>query len=174
MHRTQPFPILSLANVRRRPEPADDAQTAPPIEADPDRESAARQVGMSFQRTRMSADRTLMSVIRTSLSLITFGFTVFQVFKRLADSGTLHGSLAPRRFGVALAVLGIGMLAVGIVYHLRFMAELRGRRRAMRHDHLIHGESGFPVSLTVLVAFALLALGITAVLGMALKLPPFG
>lgn len=42
---------------------------------------------MSFQRARLSAERMLMSVIRTSLSLIGFGFTIFQFFEKLKQSG---------------------------------------------------------------------------------------
>ncbi len=52
-------------------------------------EMSMRRTGMSFQRTRMSAERTLMSVIRTSLSLIGFGFTIYQVFEKLRDAGTI-------------------------------------------------------------------------------------
>ena len=44
---------------------------------------------------RMSAEHSLMSVIRTSLSLISFGFTIFQIFQKLRDSGTItHASRA--------------------------------------------------------------------------------
>ena len=50
-------------------------------------ELAKRRTGMSFQRTRLSADRTLMAVIRTSLSLIGFGFSIYQIFKKLQESG---------------------------------------------------------------------------------------
>ena len=88
-------------------------------------ELSSRRTGMSFQRTRMSADRTLMSVIRTALSLISFGFTIFQVFQKLRDAGTLAHAAAPRNFGVTLVLLGILMLIVGIIYHVLFMAGLR-------------------------------------------------
>src|SRR5277367_7055924 len=83
-------------------------------------ELSSRRTGMSFQRTRMSADRTLMSVIRTSLSLIGFGFTIFQVFKKLYEAQILKNSGAARHFGESLVYLGIGMLVVGIGYHLVF------------------------------------------------------
>src|SRR5690349_13783160 len=82
-------------------------------------ELAARRTGMSFQRTRMSADRTLMSVNRTALSLIGFGFTIFQVFEKARDAKLLANASAPRDFGIALVALGIGMLALGIVYHIQ-------------------------------------------------------
>src|SRR2546430_6105063 len=81
-------------------------------------ELSSRRTGMSFQRTRMSADRTLMSVIRTSLSLISFGFTIYQFFQHLEDQKALSASHAPRNFGVSLIYLGIGMLVVGILFHL--------------------------------------------------------
>jgi putative membrane protein len=129
---------------------------------------------MSFQRTRMSADRTLMSVIRTSLSLIGFGFTIFQVFQKLYEAQVLKSSNAPRRFGEALVVLGITMLVLGIVYQAAFMIELRRQRAQMKLDGLVRAESHFPVSLTLLVALALLAIGVLAILSMAFHIGPFG
>ncbi len=146
-------------------------------ESDPDSisvELSSRRTGMSFQRTRMSADRTLMSVIRTSLSLIGFGFTIYQVFEKLHEAGVLKHATAPRRFGAALAAVGVGMLVLGIGYHLMFMKGLRDLRDELTQDGLIHGQSGFPVSLTLLVAIALLAIGVFAVASMAVNIGPFG
>ena len=137
-------------------------------------ELAARRTGMSFQRTRMSADRTLMSVIRTSLSLIGFGFTIYQVFQKLLEAQVLRSNVAPRRFGEALVFLGIGMLVLGIGYHIAFMIELRNRREEMRRDGLVHAESGFPASLTLIVAILLLGIGILAGTSMTLNVGPFG
>ena len=129
-------------------------------------ELSRRRTGMSFQRTRMSADRTLMSVIRTALALIGFGFTIFQVFEKARDARILESASAPRNFGIALVLLGIGMLALGIVYHLQFMRALRKTREQMGADGLIHGESPFPPSLTLITALALLAIGIVAIINM--------
>ncbi|MBL8576468.1 MAG: DUF202 domain-containing protein [Mesorhizobium sp.] len=125
-----------------------------------------RRTGLSFQRTRMSADRTLMSVIRTSLSLISFGFTIFQVFEKLRDAGTIAHAAAPRNFGVTLVLLGIVMLVLGIVYHVQFMLGLRHERAAMKAEGLIHGESIFPPSMTLITAVILLAIGIVAIFSM--------
>jgi putative membrane protein len=137
-------------------------------------ELSSRRTGMSFQRTRMSADRTLMSVIRTSLSLISFGFTIFQIFEKLREAGTLTHAAAPRNFGIALVALGILMLLVGIVYHLQFMIELRVERREMTAAGLIHGESRFPPSLTLITALALLMIGSVAIVSMVFRVGPFG
>ena len=143
----------------------------------PDRisvELSSRRTGMSFQRTRMSADRTLMSVIRTSLSLIGFGFTIFQFFEKLRDTGTLTHTAAPRNFGIALVALGIGMLVLGIVYHVQFMLGLRHVRHEMIAQGLIHGESRFLVSLTLITAVVLLLVGIAAIVSMLFDVGPFG
>jgi putative membrane protein len=122
---------------------------------------------MSFQRTRLSADRTLMSVIRTSLSLISFGFTIFQLFQKLKEGAMLHGSAAPaRNFGTALVALGIALLIFGIIYHVQFMLGLRQQRKEMIADGLIHGESHFPTSLTLITAVVLLIIGLVAIVSM--------
>ncbi len=129
---------------------------------------------MSFQRTRMSADRTLMSVIRTSLSLISFGFTIFQVFQKLRDQSILSSAAPARNFGVALVSLGIAMLVIGIIYHVQFMLGLRHERNAMRADGLIHAESRFPPSFTLITAILLLLVGIAAISSMLFQIGPFG
>ena len=102
--------------------------TSNPNPASVNTELAMRRTGMAFQRTRMAADRTLMGVIRTALSLISFGFTIYQIFKKLHDSGVLAGSVSARNFGVTLVLLGISMLVLGIIYHVQFMLGLRRLR----------------------------------------------
>ena len=129
---------------------------------------------MSFQRTRMSADRTLMSVVRTSLSLIAFGFTIFQFFSGLKQASVLAGSShAPRNFGLALVILGTALLAFGIAYHVHFMLGLRATRAHLAAEGLIHGESIFPVSLTLIVSILLLLVGLAATISMIFDLGPF-
>jgi putative membrane protein len=137
-------------------------------------ELAARRTGMAFQRTRLAEDRTLMAVIRTSLSLIGFGFTIYQFFQQLREQDVIARAAAPRHFGVALVALGVLMLFLGIVYHVQFMFGLRRLRQSMRDDGLIHGETVFPVSLTLITAFLLLVIGITAIVGMEFQITPFG
>jgi uncharacterized membrane protein YidH (DUF202 family) len=135
-------------------------------------EMSTRRTGMSFQRTRMSADRTLMSVIRTALSLIGFGFTIFQIFQKMYDAKVLPTTAPARHFGTALMLLGVIMLAAGIGYHLVFMRGLRGLRSSMHTDGLIHAQSGFPVSLTLLTAILLLLLGLVAIVSVVWQIGP--
>jgi putative membrane protein len=136
-------------------------------------ELSARRTGLSFQRTRMSADRTLMSVMRTSLSLIGFGFTIFQFFQRLKGELVISHDKAPRNFGLSLVFLGVGLLIIGIVYHAQFMLGLRNERKALTAAGLIHGESGFPVSFTLVISLLLLILGGVAIVSMAFQIGPF-
>jgi putative membrane protein len=137
-------------------------------------ELSSRRTGLSFQRTRMSADRTLMSVIRTSLSLITFGFTIYQFFQHLSEAvGAAAARQGGTSFGLALIVLGVGMIIFGIIYHVQFMWALRAERNTMTEQRLIHGESRFPVSLTLVVAVILLLIGLTALASIIFRVGPF-
>jgi putative membrane protein len=137
-------------------------------------ELAMRRTGMAFQRTRMAADRTLMAVIRTSLSLIGFGFTIYQIFRKLQQTNVLKSTGAARNFGLALIWLGIVMLVVGIGYHLEFMYGLRHQRALLVEAGLVHGQSRFPVSLTLIVAVLLLAIGVTAIIAIITGAGPLG
>ena len=147
----------------------------PDARFDVNTELAARRTGMAFQRTRMAADRTLMAVIRTSLALISFGFTIFQFFARLRDQNIISGgSGSARRFGLSLVVLGIAMLIFGIIYHIQYMFELRRLRHSMSEEGLVHAETVFPVSLTLITAVLLLAIGVAAIVSMEFRVGPFG
>ena len=147
--------------------------TGPDLKFDVNTELAARRTGMAFQRTRLAEDRTLMAVIRTSLSLIGFGFTIFQFFQSLREEGVITKAAAPRHFGVALVGVGILMLILGIAYHVRYMLGLRRLRQSMAEEGLIYGETVFPVSLTLITAILLLAIGLTAIVSMAFQIGPF-
>jgi len=137
-------------------------------------EMSSRRTGMSFQRSRMSAERTLMSVIRTSMALISFGFTIYQFLGHMAQAGLVTGMPhAARNFGLCLVWLGVGMTIVGIFYHVQFMIGLRRERGHMCADGLVHAESGFPVSFTLLVALLLLGLGLLALTSLTFHVGPF-
>lgn len=138
-------------------------------------ELSSRRTGMSFQRTRMSADRTLMSVIRTALSLIGFGFTIFQFFQHLQQKNVLQGGThAARNFGAALVYLGVGMLVIGIIYHVQFMLGLRRLRAEMARKGHVHAQSHFPYSFTLVVAMLLLLIGLAAIASLTFRIGPFG
>lgn len=137
-------------------------------------ELSSRRTGMSFQRTRMSADRTLMSVIRTSLSLISFGFTIYQFLGKVTGSHPAGAGAPASNFGISLVMIGVIMLVLGMIYHGRFMLELRQERARLKELGLIHGDSGFPPSMTLVTAMLLLLLGVAAVASMMFRSGPFG
>lgn len=150
-----------------------EAASSAPSSAAVATELAMRRTGMAFQRTRMAADRTLMAVIRTALSLISFGFTIYTFFNKLKEAGVLKGAAAARNFGESLVLLGIGMLVLGIIYHVMFMQGLRRSRATMKTEQLIYAESGFPASLVVIVAVVLLLIGLAAAVSMIGHVGPF-
>jgi putative membrane protein len=51
---------------------------------------------------------------------------------------------------------------------------LRHQRERMREDGLIHAESGFPPSMTLITAVILLLIGIFAIVSMVFQIGPFG
>ena len=124
---------------------------------------SSRRTSMSFQRTRLSADRTLMSVIRTSLSLMSFGFTIHQLAEKMKDKGLLTSDGSERTFGGSLIVIAIAMLAMGIIYHLRFMREMRRERKAMVAEGQLHAHDQFPPSMTLVTAVLLLVVGVVTI-----------
>jgi putative membrane protein len=54
------------------------------------------------------------------------------------------------------------------------MYGLRHERKAMMADDLVHGESKFPPSLTLIIAVLLLIIGVIAILSMVYRIGPFG
>ena len=140
---------------------------------DPSLELASRRTRLSFQRTRMSADRTLMSILRTSLSLIGFGFTIFQFFRYLRGSAGVEEKVhAARNFGIALLGIGILLLTLGIVGHIRFMLDLRAE-----HDQFVTAglipDDAFPYSATLAMSLLVLLLGLFTIIGMVAHVGPF-
>ena len=65
------------------------------------------------------------------------------------------------------------MMILGITYHLQFMRGLRIQREEMTQEGLIHGESAFPISLTLIIAVLLLLIGLTAIASMIFDIGPF-
>jgi putative membrane protein len=66
------------------------------------------------------------------------------------------------------------MLVLGIVYHVQFMLGLRHIRHEAQAEGLIHGQSLFPVSLTLISAALLLLVGVAAIVSMIFNVGPFG
>jgi putative membrane protein len=66
------------------------------------------------------------------------------------------------------------MLVVGIAYHVMFMLGLRRERDSLKRLGIIHAESTFPLSFTLLTAVLLLVIGIMAIIAMLTGWGPLG
>jgi putative membrane protein len=141
------------------------------IDADASTELSSNRTALSFQRTVMSGDRTLMSVIRTSLSLISFGFTIYEVFRSLVSKGAAETN-APRNMGLTLVSLGILMLILGLVNHMQLTRSLQQRRARLFELGIIHHTAKIEISTATAIAFLLLLVGIFAIMRIAFHIGP--
>jgi putative membrane protein len=138
-------------------------------------ELASNRTAMAFERTRMASDRTLMAMLRTALSLISFGFTIFQFFRKIAGQLGVEAVTAQsaRRFGISLVALGVGLLVAGLFTHYAEMRNLDRRRRRLHELSLLRHGPRYNSSPTVVISLLLLAVGLLAVVGMMLRTGPF-
>ncbi len=134
---------------------------------------AAIRTELAFQRNRLALDRTLMAVMRTSLALISFGFTLFSVFKSLAESSGLGSAFrdeTPGRFGLALVIIGVLLLVAGLWSDMRVMSRLRARHRQLLGAPALAGVEPIPRSFVVVSAILLVLVGLVAFLVIVLRL----
>jgi len=139
---------------------------------DPSVELSSNRTAMSFERTAMSSDRTLMAVVRTSLSLIGFGFTIYTFFHSLHEQFGRPQSGAASRFSLILIGLGVLLLTLGILNHLRETKARRNRRARLYRHHLIRHVEKVKPSSAVVVAILLLLAGLFAVLRILFSFGP--
>ena len=142
----------------------------------PSTELASSRTAMALERTRMSVDRTLMAMLRTSLALIGFGFTIYKFFHDLGTQLGVSKAVATpsRNFGLALVILGVGLLIAGLFNHWQMIMQLRARRDRLHAEKLLRHESHYQTSATVVVAILLLLAGLLAILGIMARMGPFG
>src|SRR4051794_14173195 len=76
-------------------------------------ELASQRTELSFEQAAMSSDSALLAAVRTSMAMIAFGFIIFE-FLQKASERYLDGMPAhsPRRFALALIVLGVALLCL--------------------------------------------------------------
>ena len=144
---------------------------SPSPTSDPSTVLSASRTTLSFERTLMSSDRTLMSSVRTALSLISFGFTIAQLFAKLRQSGMTRavGTAMPRNFGLALIVLGIAVLAMGILGHRKFERELNARGQVLYREGMLPSDIHYRLTPTFFAAIALIAIGLLAGLSLFVR-----
>ena len=132
-----------------------------------ERLSAAEQVralsAFALVRTAFSSERALMAWMRTSVSLYSFGFTITKFVDYLELQGEANQfSEGPRRLGLALICMGILVLVLAAVEHVRRLAKMKQLG--------LPPVSRFP--LPVAVAAALFVIGSVTLMGIACNWSP--
>lgn len=125
---------------------------------------AEERTDLALHRTLIAADRTLMAWIRTALSMIGFGFTIFKFFQYLPEevaAGNIRHPNAPRNLGLTLVTLGTLALSAATWQHCHFLKEM-GR-----------SEERKVWSISVVVAIAMIVIGVIAFYGILLRHGPF-
>jgi putative membrane protein len=137
-------------------------------------ELASQRTELSFEQAAMGSDNALLASVRTSMALITFGFIIFEYLQKISEE-QLAGSLpahSPRRFGLALLVLGVVLLCFEILRHKTDRRVRRQRRQELFERGLIrHPEMARPNS-AMIVAILLLLVGLAAIFRVALSAGP--
>jgi uncharacterized membrane protein YidH (DUF202 family) len=125
---------------------------------------AENRTDLALQRTRIAGERTLMAWIRTAISMIGFGFTICKFFQympeEIATRNVLHPHAA-RNLGLTLVALGSVALLAAAWQHWNFLKEIG----ASQTRHL--------VSISFVVAVAVIFIGVLAFFGILLHRGPF-
>jgi putative membrane protein len=117
---------------------------------------------MAVERTVMAAERTLMSWTRTSISLISFGFTIYKFLQYMQEEGktVISDPNGPRNFGLALILIGVLALLVASFQYRQLQKKVRPVKK-------------YPLSLSVAVAWSIIALGAFALMNILFQMGPF-
>jgi len=137
-------------------------------------ELASRQASLAFERTLVSLDQGLMSAIRTSLSLIGFGFAIVLFFNEVSGEVGVSLRIPARNFGLAMVAIGIGLVTTGLIGHRRRSSDLRAQMDELYRRKLL--KEGCSRGQAPIAVFAMLLLlsGILVMLGILVRIGPFG
>ena len=134
----------------------------PPEEKQSDAPGTPRDLRLpaALVRTALSSEQTLMSWVRTSLSMFAFGFSITQFFYYLEQQQEdSHFSGGPRRLGISLIGVGILVLVLAVVEHVK-------RIQKMKEQGLPADAGSFlPIGSTA----AILTIGIVALVSVFLN-----
>jgi putative membrane protein len=125
---------------------------------------AEERTDLAVERSVMAAERTLMAWIRTALSMIGFGFTIYKFFQYKAEdlaAGIVRRPNAPRNLGLSLITVGTLGLMAAAWQHRAFLKQIGASQK--RHT----------VSVSFVVAMAIILIGIVTFYGVLLHEGPF-
>ena len=91
----------------------------------------------AYERHLLDADWMTLQIVQTALALIGFGFTLHAFFMEAGDDGALgRPDVYARRVGLSLLVIGIILLASGILHQGGY------RTRLLRRWAPVIGDAG--------------------------------
>jgi putative membrane protein len=137
-------------------------------------ELASRQASLAFIRTLVSIDLALMSAIRTALSLIAFGFALALFLHQLSGVVSVDLRAPARNFGFSLIAMGVALITIGLIEHHRRLGELKSQMEDLYSRKLIADPCPRNRSPVAVLAGLLLASGVLAMIGVAIRVGPFG
>ena len=121
-------------------------------------ESFDASTRLAADRTRLALERTLMAWVRTCTSMIAFGFGIYQFLQYLSTKEELRQPIiSPKLFAVLLICVGLTALLLASIQHRQSM-------RALRDDF-----GPMPYSIAGVTAVFIAALGVIALVGVALR-----
>jgi uncharacterized membrane protein YidH (DUF202 family) len=109
------------------------------------------------QRALMEADRVMLQFVQTSLSMIAMGVSIYSFFTDMAVKG--HEDRIARQLGLSLLILGLAVLATGIVSQARYRFGLMSYERSLRSNYAAFTPQTYYTAPTFLAAVALLVIG---------------
>jgi putative membrane protein len=122
----------------------------------------------------VSIDQSLMAVIRTSLSLIGFGFAMVLFFNQVRGEVGVDLHVPARNFGLSLVAMGVALVTIGLVGHRRRFLALRARMDDLHRRNLLLEGCPYKSAPIATLAVLLLLSGLLAMLGILVRIGPFG
>lgn len=137
-------------------------------------ELASCQASLAFERTLVSLDQSLMGAIRTSLAMITFGFALVLFFHQVSGEIGVNLRVPARNFGLSLVAMGIGLVTVGLIEHRRRFTSLQARMDDLHRRNLLIEGCPYRRSSIAVLGLLLLLSGLLVMLGILIRVGPFG
>ena len=103
-----------------------------------------RSTELAFERTRVAYERTVMAWIRTATSLITFGFSIYKLFRLDGLGHPQPGRLVgPREFAFMLVSIGLISLFLATIEHRQNLRTLGARYAGRQRPSLSWSQRSF-------------------------------
>ncbi len=131
---------------------------------------ATAEANFAWLRTRLALENTLMAWVRTAIALIGFGFSIVEIFNRLAANPTIAPAVLPdlpRYVGLILIAAGVLGLIISTVQYLWISSYLW----SPQFGPIAGLREGRMKTPALVIAVALTLLGIFAFIAVLLRVP---